>query len=121
MTHNIKLLIKCIHFYYFFFQGILDLKIKAFTYLTQHNITLWLYEVFVFYHDRILENFKNRFEEKQKRIEYEWKKVSFLEERNYLLKYDAHQITKKPLAKCLKKLVIIFINTKLFKHDIHHD
>lgn len=44
-----------------------------------------------------------------KNVLVEDKKLSFVEERNYILKYDIGQIAKKSLAKCVRKYDINLI------------
>lgn len=84
-------------------NGITDLKIKAFTYLNEHNKTLWLHGSISLKFDEIMNDFKNFFKYKDRFIEFKDKKLRFIEERNQLLEYEAGKLLKEPLAYCVKK------------------
>lgn len=105
-------------------NGITDLKMKAFTYLNEHNKTLWLHGSIVLKFDEIMNDFKNFFQNKDKFIGFKDKKLRFIEERNQLLKYEAGKLLKEPLAHCVKKYlfyylveILVIFNFFIYSHN----
>ena len=84
-------------------KGLQLMQSEVFTYLNQYNKTLSLF-------DKISQTFqeqsratRDRLEAKQKQIYFRQRRQEFVDERNHVLQYEAHQITGKPLEEAVKK------------------
>lgn len=84
-------------------KGLHAMQSEVFTYLNQYNQTISRFnEISQTFQDQS-EAITDRLEAKQKQIQFKQTRQGFIDERNHVLKYEARQITNRPLEEALKK------------------
>lgn len=76
---------------------------EVFTYLSQYNKTLSLYESISQIFQEQSQKISNRVKAKRKLIHFRQLRQEFIDERNHVLQYEAHQVTQRPLEHAVNK------------------
>lgn len=89
-------------------SGIESIKFRIKGQLCELVHIMWLADKIVQEYNRMSKVFPIMQENMTKNIIVEDKKLGFLEERNYVMKYNLQELEKKSLDRCVKKLVVNF-------------
>uniref|UniRef100_A0A336LMF2 CSON014312 protein n=1 Tax=Culicoides sonorensis TaxID=179676 RepID=A0A336LMF2_CULSO len=86
--------------------GIHSIKFRVKGLLSELVQTMWLYDKILLEKRRLASWFPLQEDTMRKNISFQDKKLSFVEERNYILKYDIQEIANKSLKRCVKNPII---------------